>query len=732
MTSDAHEEEPNTIDLRDIYRVLRTRLKVITGTVATGLGLVIIFLLLATPQYTATTELIIDPRRNVQAVESAVPELSLDNPTIESEVEIIKSSSVAHRVIKKLNLKRDSELNSAGPLRTLLKTVSAWIGLADADAETKTSDAEEDARLNAITQRFGNKLNVQREGLTYVINVSFTSEDADKAARIANEVADAYLLDQLEAAYQSTQRANSWLNDRLADLRQKLEAAEKAVEIYRARNNLVGPADETPFDTQLKKLNEELVLAKVQTKEKLAAVQQVQHIRESRGSLTSIDVVANSEVIQKLEAEMAKIAQREAELKTRFTSQHPKVLNVQAERRDLRRQISTAASQIGKNIENEYEIAKRREQSIENSLKELKQKTSGARQSSIRLRELEREAEANRTIYQSFLSRFKETDAGKSWDTTQSRIITRAVPPGASSFPKKSMTLALAFVAFSIFGCGLAFLLEHLDNSLKTGEQVEDILHIAHLGSIPKLDSTALKDQGQKIPVDRYVVMKPLSAFAESIRALKVGVQLSNIDTPPKVILVTSSMPSEGKSTISMSLAQHSAQAGSRTILIDADLRNPSLTRRVVQEPGPGLIDLLAHNVSLEQALIRDKTGFDMLQTSNVSQNSAEILGSQSMKQLVNQLRQIYDFIIIDTSPIVPVIDARMLVNDVDAVVIVAEWDKTPRDIVRGAIRSLDITSGHLAGLVLNKVDMKRMATYGKYGYGGYYKTYPHYYGQTD
>jgi len=523
------------------------------------------------------------------------------------------------------------------------------------------------------------------------------------------------------------------LRQRLDQLQKNLQISEKAVEAYRAKHNLVGSKGQRPFETQLEALNKELILARVNAKTKLASLEQVQTVSKSKGKLTSIDIVVQSDVVQKLRSQMAELSQKEAELTTRFTQAHPKVVNVRSERRDLARQIEREARRIVSNLQNEYEISQRRVVSLEQSLQELQQQSMAASSTSVKLRELELQASADRAIYEAFLNRFKETSQQETLQTSDTRVISAAIPPFFASYPKKKRTTILAFLGFMAFGVGIAFLLEKLDNSFKTGEQIEDTLGMAHLSSIPKVTSKDLYDPQSKstINLQKYVLAKPLSAYSESIRALKIAIQLSNVDAPPRSIMISSALPNEGKSTICANLAELSIQAGQRTLLIDADLRNPTLTRTYVENPKAGLVELLSHQASPEQVIVREETGLHILPTFNVPQNSAEILGSNSMKDLMRKLTEVYDIVIVDSSPMTPVVDARVLAEIVDSIVLVCQWDKTPRDAVSDAIKLLNVHSNKIAGIVLNNVDLKRMSAYGNYGYSSYYNKYPHYYGSS-
>lgn len=534
------EDEGMSFDPREILRIFQRRWKLIAGIVAVGLGITLTYLLLATPLYTATTEILLDLRKDqIVDTEAILSGLGSDAGAFASEIKLMSSSAVGERVIKKLALYNDPEYTvtkKGGLFGSILSLIGGGGESSDEEAgleELSTKSELTEEQMDRLTRAFLTRVKVKRLGRTYIVAVSYTSSNPKSAARVTNEIADAYLVDQLEAKYQATRRANTWLQGRLSELQTKVQESERAVELYRADNNLIGPKGQTPFDAQLTKLNEQLILGRVKMNENLDKLKQARQVIEAKGKLSTIDAVAQSDVVSKLRGQMAVVAQQEAELITRFTPAHPKVINKRGERKDLERQIEREANRIIENLENDYKFARRRVASLEQSLTQLKQKTSGARSASIRLRELERESTANRTIYEAFLGRFKETSQQETLRTANSRVIAKALPPTFASHPKKKRTLMLALVGFSALGFGLAYLLEQMDNSFKTSSQIEEVLNVAHLASIPKLLPVDLKVDGNKVPINRYILVKPLSSYAESIRTLKVGIELSNIDSPP-------------------------------------------------------------------------------------------------------------------------------------------------------------------------------------------------------
>jgi capsular exopolysaccharide synthesis family protein len=287
----------------------------------------------------------------------------------------------------------------------------------------------------------------------------------------------------------------------------------------------------------------------------------------------------------------------------------------------------------------------------------------------------------------------------------------------------------LGLLGSLVLGAGIVFLLESLDNTFKTSEQIEAKLNVPHLASIPRISRAELRGQNGAVPAERFALVQPVSPYAEAIRTLKVGVQLSHFDKPLKVLMITSSQPNEGKTTISANLAQHAAQAGTRTLLIDADLRNPSLSNRLAPRREPGLVDVLARKYSVEQAIIHDRSGADILPGSQVPVHAAEILGSKEMEDILQWARSAYELVIVDAAPVAHIVDSRVLAQMVDGIVLVIEWDETPVNTVRSALKTLTTRHERITGAVLNNVDVSRLASYTGFDYAKYSSYYPHYYG---
>ena len=401
---------------------------------------------------------------------------------------------------------------------------------------------------------------------------------------------------------------------------------------------------------------------------------------------------------------------------------------VRAQLNDIRGAINNEVQRIVANLRNEFEVAKKREASLEDSLERQSGATSKSDQASIRLRELQRDTDTNKQLYESFLQRFKETREQTTLELRESRVISAALKPSAASYPRRSITMLASTVLSFLIGCGAIVLLEAIESGFSTPEDVEATLNKPVLSTIPLIPAAELILNKETVTVPQLVVAKPTSRTGEAIRGIRVGISLSNVDKPPKVVLFTSSVPAEGKSTVISSVAWSAAAVGQRVLLIDCDLRHPSTSKLHGLEGSKGIVDVLAGTVELRHALVSFFNGnLSVLAAGSPTKSPPDVLGSQRMRALIDTVRNEFDLVLIDAPPVAPVMDAQVIASMVDKAVFVIEWDKTPREIVMRAVKILDGTTNVISGFVLNKTNMKKLSRYSQYysyGYERYNKYY--------
>jgi polysaccharide biosynthesis transport protein len=717
-----------SLDLRRLMTMFRRHLRLFAAVSAGVLLAAIVFTLTATPKYTATANVMLDVRQeqvvDSQAVLSGLPP---DSSVVDTEVEILRSRQLTERVVKSLKLDQDPEFNPAVAKPTGLAAVKAGIGsLIGGGSTEQLSPVEAQKQQEAIVDRVLAGLSVKRAGLTYVINVAYESENPAKSAAIANKFAELYLLEQLEAKFEATQQATKWLNERLGELRGQVLQDEAALQQFRIANNLMSAAGTNLTESEISNYNMSLADARAKVAEaqaRLATARQ-QLARGSTGE--DVGEALSSPVIQELRKQRAQASATVADLSGRYGDRHPEMLKAKRQLTDIDAQIQSEIQRIISNLQAETQVAQQRAGAIGGSLGSAKGTLASNTRATVRLNELQRTADASRTLYESYLNRYKETSTQEGIEQSDARIVSKAKIPTGQSSPKVGLNLALGLVLAIGAGLAAVVLAEMLDAGLTTAEDVERRLDTSFLGAIPLLSTVA---EGHPAPPIDYVVEKPLSSFSEAFRNLKTSILYSRLDEDVKVIAVTSSLPGEGKTTSSICLARTAALQGQRVVLIDCDLRRRTVNRMMAAEPEVGLLEVLSGEVPLERVLQQDaKSGATLLPLAKSSFTPKDVFGSAAMDRLLAHLRTQYDLIVLDTAPILPVADTRVLAPKADAVVFLTRWRKTPQHAVEAAFRLLAGTGAHLAGVALTQVDMKQQTKYGYGDPGYYYAEYKKYY----
>jgi len=704
------------------------------ASVVLALVVTVIITLRATPMYTATANLIIDRQQqqvvDTQAVLSGLP---ADSSTVDTEVEVLRSRQLAERVVDTLNLTQDPEFNGRlappGPIASVIDGVSVFLGAAAPDAVEEQLSAEAAAlEKERVVDAVLGRLSIRRAGLTYVMNVSFTSEDPAKAARIANTFADRYMLEQLEAKFDATRQANTWLDARLAELRVEVQAAEAAVAQYRAANNLLSASGSTLTEQEISTYNQQLATVRAQQAEAEARLRTAR-AQLSRGS-TGDDVgeALGSIVVQRLREQRATVSREVADLSGRYGPNHPEMVRAQRQLVDIDAQIQAEIQRIISNLEAQAQVARERTGSMAGSLGAARGTLAANNAAAVRLNELERNAESVRALYESFLGRFQETSSQEGIQESDARIVSRAKVPTGQSAPNVPLNLMLGLVLGIGAGLAAVVLAELLDSGLTTSEEVELRIGLPALGAVPMMSSVADAVDRDLTPVD-YVVAKPLSAFTEALRSLRASILYSRLGGATKVVALTSALPSEGKTTTAVCLTRVSAQAGANVLIIDCDLRRRNVNRLLGIEPTVGLVEVLNGSVKLDQALVHDTpSGAWVLPLASGGFTPKDVFGSAAMDSLLAEVRQRFDLVILDTAPTLAVSDTRILTAKADVTVFLARWRKTPEKAIVAALKTLDQAGAHVSGLALTQVDMVAQAKYGYGDAGYYYSDYKRYY----
>jgi capsular exopolysaccharide synthesis family protein len=418
-----------------------------------------------------------------------------------------------------------------------------------------------------------------------------------------------------------------------------------------------------------------------------------------------------------LREQEAEVRRKQAELMTRYGARHPKMINAQAEMQDLDRKIAEEVKRILQALANEVDIARAKETQLRRDLGNLEARAGTDLKNGVQLHQLQREAEANKTLYESFLGRFKQD-----MQLSDSRIIARAEPPVTPAFPKKGLCLLIGALLGLSGGILAAWLVEYFDRGYRGAAQVEAETGLPVVGLIPSLKGLTNR------PPEAYVVEKPLSVYSEALRTVRTAIHFSNVDHPPKIVMLTSSMPKEGKTTFCLSLGRALALAGHHVLIIDADMRRPRVASALgLPRIKGGLADILAGRLRVQDVLLRDPKapGLVLLPARDKTPNAQDLLGSERMKALLTEASRHYDLVIVDTPPILAVTDAAMIARVVDTTLLVVRWAETPRESVQQAVKRLASYGCKIAGLVLSQVDLAQQESYGD---GSYSKDYAAYY----
>ena len=683
------------------------------------------------PVYQSSTTILIDTSRRgfspVQddAVNGWYSFLSTQT-YLQTQILLLQSQALATSVADRLNLWSNPEFDprQEAPRRARFQmNLSGIFPNWAADPGVKTVIPEADARRSVIAALSGN---VKAEILpdSDMVRISFSARDPELAASVAAAYADAYIEFGLETRLETVKKAASWLTKRLDGMRSQVDTSERKLQSYREQQGLIdvkGDLDLT--DRELNDLAQRLVEARARKEGLGNEFDQVRKLRDLDSTeLSSNAVVTRNPIIQTLKTEEVRAERNASELAGRYGAQHPKLVSARSDLNTIRAKLRAEIDNTIAAVKKEYDIAKSRTDQLQREFDAMKARVQDVTRKEFTLRSLDREVESNRQIYDMFLTRFKETDLGADVESTNARVIDAALVPTTPIRPRKTRIIVVAVVLALLIGVGLAVLEDHLDNTLKDAEEVENHTQLATLGTVPLLNRRGIRNA----PPERIFFDSPKSDFAEAIRTVRTAVVLSGLDDPHRVVLVTSTVPGEGKTTIAINLAAALGQL-ERVLLIDADLRRSSVAQRLgLAAEAPGLSNLVAGTATLDECIHpMEGTKLHLLPAGLLPPNPLELLSSQRFQQTLGDLEQRYDRIVLDSAPAQAVSDALVLSRLCNAVVFVVRADTTPRQLVQLAIKRLHRVDAPLIGVVLNQFDNAKSLRYGRYrkysyAYSGY------------
>jgi exopolysaccharide transport family protein len=708
------------LDLVVLLRILRVRREIILITAATIIALTLIILFQMTPYYAASSVVMLDQQKNnVEDVASVLSGLPTDPAGIQNQVQILTSRNLAQHVIDRLQLQNDSYFENSGGWTKYLEYLNpiSWFS----KPRLQPGARDNDERRNLLIDRFEKNLVVAPIGLSTAIRVTYELPDPQQAAAVANAVADAYVEDQLNAKFEATQKATKWLADRIQELSRQSQTADAAVQQYRAANGLTETANGgSVIDQQMTDLSGQLVIAKSDLAVKEATYAHVSALAKE-GRAADISEATASPLIAQLRGQEADLIRQEADLSSKYGPRNPKMVEMESQKANLESKINEEVGRVVQSVANDVAIAQAHVGSLESSLSHLEGQSDQQNQLKVRLAGLQSAASAAKAMYEAFLSKLNQTQDQQGIQTPDARIISRAEAPRTPSFPNKTLALSAAIPGGLLLGLMFAFMMERLDSGFRTTYQVEQMLGLPVVATIPEVSGIGKEKDRPTSAADR-IIDRPMSAFSEAIRGLQLALSLSNVDKPPKVIVVTSSVPGEGKTTIAVSLARLAARSGLKTVIVDADLRRPSVSGVLrIEKPSFGVVEAVTGTAPLDKCIMKDPlSDACVIACAQKPVSPSDLLSSLAMRNFIANLSRTFDLVVIDSAPILPVHDTKILSQISDAVLFVARWEKTPREGIVNALRSLADVHAPVAGIALARADMARFQYY-SYGYQDYH-----------
>lgn len=667
------------------------------------------------PTYRSSATLMLESNKNkVVGIEEVYNSISANREYYQTQAEILKSQELARRVVARMKLVEHPALDPRQQQEqgfSLKKLVpAAW--LADEEGD-KLSPQQLEER---VIRRFKSDLNIELIRNSQLIKISFDSHDKELAAKVANGMAEGFIEADMDARLAMTQKAGAWLTDRLTGLRKKLEESEKALQQFRERERIIDAKGVTQSGAskQLEQLSGGLVEARHKRAEAEAAYLQVQNARKSSSDIESVPAIQKSLLYGQLKGVESSAESKLLDAAKRYGPEHPKRQTAEAEyrgaRENTKRQIDTIVASITK----EYELARAQENAVASALAQSKGDILGMNRKEYELGVLEREVASNKSLYEMFTTRMKETNVAGDLQSPIARVVDPAVVVASPYSPKKFRIIGIAAVVGLLLGIMLALLIEYLDNTVKNSEDVDNKLHAPMLGMLPRI-------KGKIAPGDLQIAFlkDKEQGFSEAIRTMRTGVLLSSIDAPHKILLVTSSIPGEGKTSVATNLALALGQVR-KVCLVDADMRRPTVAKVLgVDTTSKGLSNLIAGSDPASECLHFSKeAGIHIIPSGVVPPNPLELLSSKRFHDVIAKLEDSFDVVIIDSPPVQLVSDAMVLSTFVHSTIYVVKADSTPYQVVLGGLERLQKTGAHLLGVVLNQLDVEKQERY--YGYGKY------------
>jgi len=724
------------IDIRNYLQVMMKRRWTMLSVFSIIFVSVFIYTLTATPIYQSTVRLVIEKENpNVVSIQEVMSVDASSTDYYITQYKIIESRTIAREVIKRLHLDESEEFNPK-PQKTFFSNIKQSIKrikesiqntimslFRTGKQDNQLEDVDSDAQL---VSAFLGRINVSPIRNSRLVDLQFMARDPKLAALAVNTLADVYIEKKLEIKLKAVKNAVLWLHERVDDERQKVEIAERKLLEYKEKKGIFTDfsSDVEKITAQkLAKLNAQVIDAEAHRVEAETRYKQALALKKNPDMLDSIPEVLSNELIREIKQMEVNLYKRISELSKKYGKNHPKMIAVQSEIDSLNERKLKEIQRVINSLRNEYQVALAKEKTLLQALSKQKKESMDLNQKSIQYGVLQREAESARHMYELLIKRFKETSLTEDMKTGNVRIVDPAEVPKSPIRPRKKLNFFLGIVFGLFMGIAVAFTFEFLDNTLKNPEDIRNYLNIPYLGPVPSFDLER-DDVDKPELITQY---SPKSTASESYRGIRTSLLFSSADRPPKVILVTSAGPSEGKTLTSTNLAITMAQAGSRVVIVDCDMRKPKVHKMFGFGRDKGMSSVLVSNELesiLQDVIIHsDIPNLDVIPCGPIPPNPSEIIGSQKMSRIMEKLQEQYDRIIVDSPPITAVTDSTVLAKFVDGVMLVVHAGVTPRQVVKTGLDQIQGVDANVLGAVLNDVDTGKESYY-------YYQYYYYYYGE--
>jgi capsular exopolysaccharide synthesis family protein len=734
-------EGEEVITVQRVLRAVRRRLNLMVAVFLLTFAGVAVWSFQLKPAYSATSRVIVNSRdQNVIDISAVIAGMPTNPTIVDTEAEILRSRTLIEKLVRRLDLVNDPEFNwakaepsemdkqiAAGKdfIKSLMPFGKENDTSGRAGPPVNPAEAERN-ELDGVVGAVRDKISVNRVGSTLIIEITATSRDPKKAATLANTLAEVYLDNQLDTKFDATRRAQAWLDERVAELREEVRAAESAVEAHRARTGLLTAGGSTLAEQAIRDLQANLTAAQAEYTERNARLRNLNTQMQAEAGIDTIAEAQNSSTINSLRAAQSQITTRKADVFRRYGEKHPEYQKVLVEEADNTRLIDAELRRIASSLEQDVLIAQEKVKTLQGELNKQKGELAVNNRAGVEQAALEREAQASRTLFEEFNNRFKETNQLEPITDPDAVIDSFAPVPSGPSFPNIKLNLLLGVMLGIALAGFVGLVVELLDNYMSTPEEVEQVAGVPYIGQIPLLPTTGNFAKAKVKPAE-YLIEKPHSGFAEAYRHLRASIMFADIDKAAKTVAVVSSLPSEGKTSMTYCLGRMAAMSGTKTIIIDGDIRLRQLTEVSGVKAEAGLLEYLFGEARLADAVVTDeKTGLHILPLTDRKHTPRDVFGSRAFDALLSMLQQTYDLIIIDTGPILLMAETRVVTSKVDQVVVATRWRKTNRGTLRETMKILRDFHANVAGVVLTFVDLRKR---GQHAYAAAdYKAYAKYY----